>query len=183
LDKGCLGNLGRRKKEDQRMLLFLDTEYTGFGQPNPKLISLALVAEDGHREFYIELTDTWQVEDCTEFVRNKVLPLLGGPQCTYVQARAELRAWLNEAPRSVQAACDSVVDFRFLLDLLGAPCIPNLAVSYFDLRPLIDSTVYDSTVAAHHQVDPREHHALVDARAYRLGWLAWMDSRKAARAH
>ncbi len=52
------------------MLLFLDTEYTGFGQPHPKLISLALVAEDGRREFYIELTDTWQVEDCTEFVRN-----------------------------------------------------------------------------------------------------------------
>ncbi len=160
------------------MLLFLDTEYTGFGQPNPKLISLALVAEDGQREFYVELTDTWKVEDCTEFVRNKVLPLLDGPQRTYVQAGAELRAWLNEAPRFVQAACDSSVDFRFLLDLLGAPCIPNLAVSCFDLRPLIDSTVYDSTVAAYHQVDPREHHALMDARAYRLGWLAWMDSRK-----
>ncbi len=24
-----------------------------------------------------------------------------------------------------------------------------------------------------------EHHALHDARAYRLGWLAWMDARKA----
>jgi hypothetical protein len=160
------------------MLLFLDTEYTGYGQPNPKLISLALVAEDGRREFYVELTDTWNVEDCTEFVRNKVLPLLDGPQRTYIQTRAELRAWLNEAPRSIQVACDSATDFRFLRELIGAPCLPNLAASYFDLRPLIDSTVYDSAVAAHHQVDPREHHALVDARAYRLGWLAWMDSRK-----
>jgi hypothetical protein len=163
------------------MMLFLDTEYTGFGQPNPKLISLALVAEDGHREFYIELIDTWEVEDCTEFVLKKVLPLLGGPQCTYLQGRAELRTWLDEAPRSVQAACDSAIDFRFLLDLIGAPSVPNLAASYFDLRPLIDSPVYDSAVASHHQIDPREHHALVDARAYRLGWLAWMDSRKATR--
>jgi hypothetical protein len=82
----------------------------------------------------------------------------------------------------VQAACDSTTDFHFLLDLLGAPLAPNLAEKYFDLRPLIDSTVYDSTVAAYNRTDPREHHALVDARAYRLGWLAWMDSRKAAGA-
>jgi hypothetical protein len=146
------------------------------------LISLALVAEDGRREFYIELTDTWLVGDCTEFVRNKVLPLLSCPQYTYVQARAELRAWLNDAPRCVQAACDSATDFFFLLDLLGTPRAPNLAVSYFDLRPLIDSTVYDSTVATCYQTDPREHHALVDARAYRLGWLAWMDNRKSQSA-
>lgn len=160
------------------MLLFLDTEYTGLDQPNPKLISLALVAEDGHREFYVELSDTWLVEDCTKFVRNEVLPLLDGLSSTYEQARAALRAWLNEAPRFVQAACDSATDFVFLLDLLGAPRAPNLAKTYFDLRPLIDSTIYDSTVAAYYQTDPREHHALVDARAYRLGWLAWMDGRK-----
>jgi hypothetical protein len=49
---------------------------------------------------------------------------------------------------------------------------------YFDLRPLIDTTVYDHTVAACYETDPRLHHALADARAYRLGWLAWMDSRK-----
>jgi hypothetical protein len=71
-----------------------------------------------------------------------------------------------------------VTDFFFLLDLLGTPRAPNLAVSYFDLRPLIDSTVYDSTVATCYQTNPREHHALVDARAYRLGWLAWMENRK-----
>lgn len=163
------------------MLLFLDTEYTGFGTSDPKLISLALVAEDGRREFYVELNDTWQLTDCTHFVRNKVLPLLGGPQHTSMEARTKLHAWLNDAPRSVQAACDSTTDFSFLMTLLGPLDAPNLATSYFDLRPLIDSTAYDSTVAASYQVDPRQHHALVDARAYRLAWLAWMDSRKPAR--
>ena len=160
------------------MLLFLDTEYTGLGQRDPRLISLALVAEDGQREFYVELADTWQLDDCTGFVRCEVLPLLERPTRTLAQARAELREWFAAAPRHLQAACDSVTDFGFLLTLLGAPRPGNLAADYFDLRPLIDTTVYDRTVAGYYQADPRLHHALADARAYRLGWLAWMDSRK-----
>ena len=154
------------------MLLFLDTEYTGYGTRTPKLISLALVAEDGSREFYVELVDTWHLEECTAFVRAQVLPILSGPQCKLMDARARLLAWFQEAPRSVQAACDSRLDFDFLHWLLGSMHVPNLAAQYFDLRPLIDSTVYDQAVAKSYQVDPREHHALVDARAYRLGWLA-----------
>jgi hypothetical protein len=160
------------------MLLFLDTEYTGYGPTAPKLISLAMVAEDGQREFYVELTDTWQIADCTEYVRSNVVPLLGGSEHTLSEARAKLHDWLAHAPRAVQAACDSATDFRFLLEMLGAGTAPNLANSYFDLRPLIDSTIYDRTVARYYREDQREHHALADARAYRLGWLAWMDSRK-----
>lgn len=160
------------------MLLFLDTEYTGLGQADPGLISLALVAEDGRREFYVELADTWQLADCNGFVRREVLPRLDGSPRPFAQARVALRDWFADAPRHVQAACDSVTDFRFLLALLGAPCPDNLAADHVDLRPLIDTSVYDRTVAAWYRTDPRMHHALVDARAYRSGWLAWMDSRK-----
>jgi hypothetical protein len=160
------------------MLLFLDTEYTGYGQTEPGLISLALVAEDGRREFYVELADTWEAADCTGFVRRQVLPLLDGSPLTLEQARVALRDWLAAAPRHVQAACDSATDFRFLLALLGVPRPGNLDARYFDLRPLIDATVYDATVAAYYRTDPHMHHALTDARAYRSGWLAWMDSRK-----
>ncbi|CPF79620.1 3'-5' exonuclease family protein [Burkholderia pseudomallei] len=160
------------------MLLFLDTEYTGFGQLRPKLISLALVAEDGRREFYVELTDTWTLDDCTSFVKSKVIPVLSGPRMPRAEARGELLAWLEHAPRAVKVACDSETDWRFLLDLLGTPLPANLADQYYDLRPLVDATIYDRTVAAYYRTDAREHHALVDARAYRRGWLAWMDVRK-----
>lgn len=160
------------------MLLFLDTEYTGLGQTGPKLISLALVTEDGQREFYVELADTWQRADCTEFVSREVLPLLDGSARSLVQARVELRDWFAVAPRHMQAACDSATDFSFLLALLGEPRPDNLDARYFDLRPLIDTTVYDRTVAAFYETDPRLHHALADARAYRRGWLAWMDNHK-----
>lgn len=161
------------------MLLFLDTEYTGEGQADPGLISLGLVAEDGQREFYVELADTWRLADCNGFVLREVLPRLDGSPLTIAQARVELRHWLAAAPRYVQVACDSATDFRFLQQLLGEPRPGNLDGKYFDLRPLIDTTVYDSAVATYYDTnDARLHHALVDARAYRQGWLAWMDSHK-----
>ena len=56
------------------MLDFLDTEFTDFVRPD--LISIALVSEDG-REFYAERTD-YREDDCSDFVRETVLPLLGG---------------------------------------------------------------------------------------------------------
>lgn len=164
------------------MLLFLDTEYTGlghrYGQHGPKLISLALVAEDGSREFYVELADTWIPEECTPFVLREVLPLLDGPRLRHANARAALRAWLSDAPRAVQAACDSETDWFFLLDLLGSPRPTNLADRYYDLRSLVNTTIYDRTVAAYYETDARQHHALADAHAYRRGWLAWMDNRR-----
>ena len=160
------------------MLLFLDTEYTGLGQVHPKLLSLAIVPEDGRHEFYVELSDTWRLDDCTEFVRREVLPLLNGPCRTTAQARDELRGWFANSARQVQVACDSQTDFQFLLDLLGSPRPSNPAACHFDLPPLIDTTIYDRTVAEYYKTDNRLHHALADARAYRMGWLAWMDARK-----
>ncbi|WP_175712481.1 hypothetical protein [Burkholderia ambifaria] len=81
------------------MLLFLDTEYTGsgqlYGQHEPKLVSLALVAEDGSREFYGELADTWIPEECTPFVQREVLPLLDDPRLTHADAHAALQAWFQ----------------------------------------------------------------------------------------
>jgi len=83
------------------MLLFLDTEYTGLGQRQPKLISLALVAEDGSREFYAELADTWTPQDCTPFVQREVLPQLSWMKIPVTAARLRLSEWLASAPRAV----------------------------------------------------------------------------------
>lgn len=56
------------------MLLFLDTEFTDF--TNPELISIGLVAEDG-REFYAECSE-FDRATCNAFVNTKVLPRLVG---------------------------------------------------------------------------------------------------------
>jgi 3' exoribonuclease, RNase T-like len=163
------------------MLVFLDTEHTGYSRPDPKLISLALVSEDGRRELYFELTDSWKFDDCDNFVREQVLPLLSGPKLTTMEARAQIRSWLVHAPRNVRLACDSAIDVFFLKNVIDSPHLENLNTDYFDLRPLIDSSVYDQAVSSFHKAGSPRHHALADARAHRQGWLAWMDSRKSAR--
>jgi hypothetical protein len=52
--------------------LFLDCEFTQLNR-DTKLISLALVSEAGD-EYYVELTDTFLVKECSEFVIENVLP-------------------------------------------------------------------------------------------------------------
>lgn len=48
------------------MKLFLDCEFTQLNR-DAKVISLALVSEAGH-EYYVELTDTYVTQDCSDFV-------------------------------------------------------------------------------------------------------------------
>jgi hypothetical protein len=140
-------------------------------------MSLALVIEDGHREFYVELADTWHIDECCEFVKHEVIPLLDRQCRSSAEARDEVRVWFAHAPRSTQAACDSPIDFRFLLGLLGEPLPVNLSRAYYDLRPLVDTSIYDRAVSTAYECDGRLHHALADARAYRRDWLAWMASK------
>ena len=160
------------------MLLFLDTEYTGLSHPASarKLLSLALVAEDGSTEWYAEL-DGWELADCDPWVQRNVLPLMTGLRLSRDAARASLQDWFAVRPRSVQAACDSNTDWHFLLQLLGERPT-NLSAQRYDLAALIDTTSYHQAVMAYFAKGHPEHHALHDARAYRLGWLAWMDARK-----
>ena len=160
------------------MLVFLDTEYTGLSHPANarQLLSLVLVAEDGSAQWYAEL-DGWEFADCDPWVQRHVVPLLTGPSLSRDAARACLQDWFATRPRNVQAACDSDIGWRFLLGLLGdRPS--NLAAQRHDLAPLIDTAIYNNTVSAYFANGNPEHHALHDARAYRLGWRAWMDARK-----
>ncbi|MBA4709238.1 hypothetical protein [Aquitalea aquatica] len=155
------------------MRLFLDTEYTGQGQSVPRLISLAVVAEDGRREWYVELADGWTEDGCTEFVRREVLPHLLGPRMTWTEARASLLVWMAAAPRHCIAACDAEQDFQYLLQLLGH-YPENLASERLDLAPFINTGAYHHAVEKYHSKPGRPwHHALHDARSYRLGWLAY----------
>lgn len=64
-------------ERDRAMNLFLDCEFSQLNQCT-KLICLAFVSERGD-ELYVELTDTYQVEDCSNFGIENVLPQLNLP--------------------------------------------------------------------------------------------------------
>jgi hypothetical protein len=84
--------------------LFLDTEFTNL-HPEAKLISIALVAADGEF-FYAELTDTYEIKDCSEFVKSFVLPYLKGDpyKMSYFECALKMGNWIeNRASKCIIA--------------------------------------------------------------------------------
>jgi hypothetical protein len=77
------------------MLLFLDTEFTDL-IPGNKLISIALV--DEHEDFfYAELTDTYELADCSDFVKSFILPFLRGGEykMPYNECALKIVDWIE----------------------------------------------------------------------------------------
>lgn len=161
------------------MLIFLDCEFTDF--IDCELIAIGMVSDDGLHEFYAERTDfndSW----CNNFVREAVLPQLGRiPDLSFTRHELTKRLWewFATLPRHVRLASDSQHDRDLLWDAFGEGLPSNLDKSVFDLRPLIDTTVFGDAVCRYHEIRGQSwHHALYDARAHRAGWMAWMDSRR-----
>lgn len=169
------------------MRIFLDTEFTDF--IDCEMISIGMVSEDGQREFYAEVSD-FDRGKCNPYVRANIVPLLGRPLYSQQSdslikplilprgdVTSHLRQWFVALPRSVTIACDSEIDWALLLDALEER--PANIAGRYDLRTLIDTSVFHHAVLEYHANPCRPwHHALHDARAHRAGWLAYMDARK-----
>lgn len=100
------------------MLIFLDTEFSDFD--DPRLISLALVAEDEFRWIYTELDgETWYAH-ASEFVLREVVPLLDRRYGweALAAAAARIRAWCDKLPERGQIVCDSDYDWDLLRRLM-----------------------------------------------------------------
>lgn len=165
------------------VLIFLDTEYTD--EHRRELVSIGMVSEDGQHSIYLECAD-YSPELCSKFMRRHVMPHLGRERsriCTQSQLAQRLRDWFRTLPRSVQLASDSTIDRDLLLNVMGGVNPGNVNSARYDLRPLIDTTVFHRAVEQYHQQsDHPWHHALHDARAHRAGWLAWMDLNRIGKA-
>jgi hypothetical protein len=110
--------------------LFLDTEFTFgdadpaeglvLGRATPKLISLALAAEDGSF-VYVEIND-WFQHECSSWVRENVLPLLGESQARVTRRVAAHRIleFLDRFSEVTIWTDVPHVDVDLLLELLGA---------------------------------------------------------------
>lgn len=137
--------------------LYIDTEFTQLS-PARRLISLALVDAAG-AEFYVELSDGWELADCSPFVVEIVLPQLDLPH--YGLSRAEagpaLHAFLAGLGE-LEVVGDALVwDWPLLLELLGPLGLPD---NVRDCRQ-VDDPFRDLPEEA------IPHHALRDARLLR----------------
>ena len=89
------------------MKLFIDTEFTDL-VPGNKLISIALVDEN-EEFFYAELTDTYELTDCSEFVKGFVLPFLKGGdyRMTSYECALKIGNWIEDRNEECILACDN----------------------------------------------------------------------------
>lgn len=147
------------------MLVFFDTEFTDFAE-DAKLISIGMVAETGD-SFYAELSDTYTVEDCSDFVIEHVLPLLEGKNAlmTFKELQSQLHNWLEALREPVTLATDSPPwDWHWIRVMFkcGFPLNINttpLSTSYLLCPP-------------RQKFEPNTHHALCDARLLGEKWFA-----------
>ncbi|MEO7505313.1 MAG: hypothetical protein ABIT69_09045 [Sphingomicrobium sp.] len=142
------------------MRYFLDTEYDGFGG---RLISLALVPEDGGEELYLvidgDVTDPWVERHVMPFL-HQVPDALRGPSLPRRAAAHALSHWLagDAAPEIVADWPEDLAQFAMLLVTGPGEMMP---VPPLTLR--LQSLVGFSTAA--NSAVP--HNALHDARALR----------------
>lgn len=159
------------------MLIFLDTEFTGLDQRSPSLIAIGLVTEDS-QIFYAELPRDTYIEAAAPWVRENVLSLLDGDEAVMQpdELRQRLAAWIGGLG-AVRIACDSKdYDFAFLRAIL-IPWPTNLAPTPLTLQFNVDrGTRFANAIEKAYSTGKlRQHHALDDAKANRLGWLAAQD--------
>lgn len=159
--------------------LFLDTEWADVLGSN--LVSLALVNEDGERVFYAERDPL--PDDPTEFVKRVVYPLLdrGAVAMTDVAMTTALRAFLASVPEPYILS-DHPNDLR-LVDLVlagfnlpddqlrGCGSTPRPVLTRM-LREGLMTVLFEDWFSTHPEAAARRHHALVDAQALRMAWLA-----------
>ncbi|MFH6564630.1 3'-5' exoribonuclease domain-containing protein [Pseudomonas kulmbachensis] len=148
------------------MKIFLDCEFTQLNQDS-KLISIALVSESG-AEFYVELTDTYSVESCSDFVIQHVLPQLDCLRYgqTLVEARVSLRRFLSGFDEELEVCSDAPNwDWDFFVDLVDVKHQPWPAQVMNQPTNLISLFSQINTEALEHiELRDLPHHALLDAR-------------------
>jgi hypothetical protein len=165
----------------------IDTEFTDF--IDCELMSIGAVSEDGEHEFYVEITD-YTHEYRSLFVMDHIVPLLDNAKhgLPYNLACLELSDWIDSLPtKSVEVIVDYGQDHQFMREMLNVKT-PQTPVTYQFITPAfinmlngrgiddinqerISMRLMHAGMEDYFQIDPRRHHALVDAKANRHGWL------------
>lgn len=148
------------------MKIFLDCEFTQLNRYS-KLISLALVSESGE-EFYVELTDCYSVDDCSDFVIQNVLPQLDPLRYgqSLVKARASLRKFLDRFDEELEVCSDAPHwDWDFFRNLVCADHQP-WPVQVLSQPTNLSGFFNQLNAESLEQVELSDlpHHALLDAR-------------------
>lgn len=145
------------------MLVFLDTEFTDFNEP--QLISLGMVTQ-ALEEFYVEVP--FPLHKCSSFVVETVVPLLGqypDPDCfcPLPDLRLRILKWLEIVRRSgddIEICVDYEGDWDLFVTALDNR-VPAWCKPRHVGRNINELMLWDF----HKRHNLPEHHALFDAMA------------------
>lgn len=147
--------------------VFIDCEFTNFPPAAHRLISLGLAAETGD-EFYVEVA--FEMADCSDFVKEVVIPLLGQiphAQVPLAEARGRILDWCQRVRQGedVVICYDSEYDWNLLVGAL------DCQVPAWIQKRYIGGNINELFRYAYHKKSGRpEHHALFDACGNRAGY-------------
>lgn len=157
------------------MRIFFDTEFSTLeAEITPFLISAGFVSEDGRQEFYAEIVD-FPRDQCSQFVLEKVLPVLDAPEShrsTMVVFARRLADWLESFGEPVELHSDSPRDWPIIAAVLGnlVHALPLSTVVTRDRT--FDALETEYRFWQQQENRGKQHHALHDARCMRLMRLA-----------
>jgi hypothetical protein len=149
------------------MRIFYDTEFNELGPEFPiELISIGMVADDG-REYYAVAADGWRLDHCSDWVRENVLPYLGGPWKSRASIRREVQEFVLYQGGTVKPELWAYfADYdHVLLSLLFGRMIdlPKGFPKYTrDIKQLMDH--YGIEKSEMPKQEGQDHNALADAR-------------------
>lgn len=151
---------------------FFDTEFTGLTS-DPHLQSIGLVADSG-ATLYIEFTNGWSETDCSFWVREHVMPMLGnGERLTRREATIRILAWLSLFESSPTLLGETTWDTTLFTDLVHECGVTS---DRFHLEVLAFSgkdqaNTFEATKRRY--LESRQltaHHALSDAWTFHSAW-------------
>ena len=166
-------------------LIFIDWEFTEFGRIGETChpLSVGMVAEDGQRSLYVELSSQ---TECSDFVTAQVLPQLNHVEVKDIASgAAEIQRWIAREAAPVMLVADSEYDLA-LVQYVAPAIFTQAQVNFKNVlndpglgRYSLSETQKQMVVSKiEHEMDdwfvannkPR-HHALNDAEALRWAWL------------
>jgi hypothetical protein len=154
------------------MRIFIDTEFTNHADPD--LISIGVAAEGG-QIFYAERTDC-RYENCSSFVCNEILPLLGrepDARCTAIELSRRLYEWFLALPEGLTVIYDFETDRNLLEASFLGPLPSNLSGYELVDHKIFRHSAYKLGEVLTYSAAWPPHHALADAKALREGYLRW----------
>lgn len=154
------------------MLVFLDTEFTDFSQP--ELISIGL-ATTGVPDFYAERND-YPRDRCSPFVQADVIPLLGrnpNAECDAHILNLRLREWFDLLPESAIVLYDFEADWNLLCEVFVGTLPEKIGAHQLIDQRIFRHSAYKLGEVLTYTAAWPPHHALADAQALREGYLRW----------